>query len=605
MLKIPKPSFSSKIGYSRSEILICIIFISVSTLLSLRGLSYIESEIRQSSGQSLQAVSLTLQEAMHFWAATKIEEVKLLAADEAIISAAQSLQQVDDIDALKNDPWQNMLRQHISQSIRLNEYQGFFIISPDNLNLASMRDENIGLVNLIATQRGRLLRRVLSGESLLIPPIVSDVQLNNKVIGNNVLDATMFVATPIKDQNGSIKGALTLRIDPLGEFSKLMQHGRIGLTGESYAFGKQGRLLTQSRFERELRELGLLQVKQSSILNVTIASQVTQVSELEPSGWQQGLILEQARLNGQGMNVDGYLDYRGKRVLGMWVWDDSLGMGLVSEIDESEALSTYFLIEKLVLAGTFLTGLLLTLMTLYLTSQRMFALKQLKDNQDSLEIKIQERTENLLKVNETLNEQIVERVRVEEKLKSVNLELAEKHQLLEKMATKDGLTGLDNRRKFDEVLFAEWSRCKRLNFPISLLLIDVDNFKRFNDALGHQAGDDCLRQVAAVLNDDAYAKRPGDQVARYGGEEFVMVLSNAPLDHALMVAESVRKRILDKGIYHPENRGVEHKIVTVSIGVATLIPPLGKTPELLVELADKSLYKAKEEGRNRVHTGAI
>jgi diguanylate cyclase (GGDEF)-like protein/PAS domain S-box-containing protein len=175
---------------------------------------------------------------------------------------------------------------------------------------------------------------------------------------------------------------------------------------------------------------------------------------------------------------------------------------------------------------------------------------------------------------------------------------------LEALARTDALTGLANRRAFDEALDAEWRRAARDGSPLSLVLLDVDHFKPFNDANGHQAGDDCLRTIArAVLQ---AARRAGETAARYGGEEFALVLPATDSKAAAALAEQIRGAVEGLRIPHPLNP--DGKVVTVSIGLATALAADGaslKMPYGLLEAADRALYKAKSGGRNRVERGVL
>lgn len=166
---------------------------------------------------------------------------------------------------------------------------------------------------------------------------------------------------------------------------------------------------------------------------------------------------------------------------------------------------------------------------------------------------------------------------------------------LEEQAGSDPLTGIPNRRRFDARLAEEWRRAVRECVPLSLILIDVDFFKRYNDRYGHQAGDACLRQVAQAVASGA--ERAGDLVARYGGEEFVVVLFHATRDGGYTLAERLRQRIAALKIPHIDSL---HGHVTASLGGATVLPTPGARPEGLVEAADQSLYQAKAAGRNQV-----
>jgi two-component system chemotaxis family response regulator WspR len=166
---------------------------------------------------------------------------------------------------------------------------------------------------------------------------------------------------------------------------------------------------------------------------------------------------------------------------------------------------------------------------------------------------------------------------------------------LQKLAALDGLTGIANRRRFDEVMRHEWQRGQREKSPLSLLLCDIDCFKLYNDSFGHPAGDLCLKKAAAVLTE--HLKRPADLAARYGGEEFVIVLPDTPLDGALLIAQACRAHIEQLAIVHDQAPG---GTVTMSIGVACMVPAPGSSPEMLIDHADKALYAAKTSGRNRV-----
>lgn len=164
------------------------------------------------------------------------------------------------------------------------------------------------------------------------------------------------------------------------------------------------------------------------------------------------------------------------------------------------------------------------------------------------------------------------------------------------LATSDGLTGIANRRHFDERLAEEWARAKRDGTPLSLLLVDVDHFKRFNDQYGHQAGDACLRSLARILA--AQARRPADLAARYGGEEFVLLLPNTDANGCAEVGERVREALRELGMLHALNP--PSRLVTVSLGGATNIPAQSMASESLVAAADRALYAAKESGRDRL-----
>jgi len=173
--------------------------------------------------------------------------------------------------------------------------------------------------------------------------------------------------------------------------------------------------------------------------------------------------------------------------------------------------------------------------------------------------------------------------------------LEEVNNKLELLSNTDGLTGVGNRRNFDHILAQEWNRALRSGTPLALIMLDVDNFKHFNDRYGHLAGDDCLRALAQALV--KAGRRAGEFVARYGGEEFVVLLPGTSAQGALEAAQHMQQEVWSLALAHEEtNPG----IVTVSLGVACLVPSSQNIAEDLIRHADSALYSAKESGRNRI-----
>lgn len=167
---------------------------------------------------------------------------------------------------------------------------------------------------------------------------------------------------------------------------------------------------------------------------------------------------------------------------------------------------------------------------------------------------------------------------------------------LSNLAIHDGLTGIYNRRYFDETLAREWKRTMREKAPLSLIMLDIDYFKKYNDTYGHQAGDECLRQVATTIS--GALRRPADMAARYGGEEFVVVLPNLKLEDSAKFGETIRAKIEALKMEHKQSDA--NPFITVSLGIASVVPSSISSYEELVGAADKALYSAKNKGRNRV-----
>lgn len=204
-------------------------------------------------------------------------------------------------------------------------------------------------------------------------------------------------------------------------------------------------------------------------------------------------------------------------------------------------------------------------------TKQKHAEKELIQAKEGLEIQVEQRTQQLVELNKELQQ----------------------------LSSLDGLTGINNRRYFDQFLENEWQKAMHQGTPVSLIILDLDLFKDYNDHYGHQAGDDCLKKVASAFK--SLLRGPGDLAARYGGEEFVSVLPNTDLDSALTLAEKICKAIENLEIKHEKSSIGEY--VTVSIGVASVVPSKDTLSSDIISIADKALYNAKREGRNRVCVG--
>ncbi len=201
---------------------------------------------------------------------------------------------------------------------------------------------------------------------------------------------------------------------------------------------------------------------------------------------------------------------------------------------------------------------------------------------------LQKLQHSLQQQNLQLQQEIQQRHLAEAALQLANEEL-------QRLATLDGLTQVANRRRFDEYMNKVWQILVRERLPLSLLMCDVDFFKRYNDSKGHQAGDECLQQLAQAMK--FAVKRPADLVARYGGEEFAVILPNTNAEGALTVAQEIRAAVSALGLVHPQSPISNY--ITLSVGVSCTIPTLESCPETLISAADQALYQAKEAGRDR------
>lgn len=182
-----------------------------------------------------------------------------------------------------------------------------------------------------------------------------------------------------------------------------------------------------------------------------------------------------------------------------------------------------------------------------------------------------------------------------QELSDLQKELQRNNDELQRLSCLDSLTGIANRRRFDDFIDQELMRAARERTSICIALVDVDHFKAYNDGYGHQQGDRCLKQIACALTD--VVNRPADLVARYGGEEFVVVLPDTPLEGAAKMAEALRKKVESLKLVHEQS---PHGHVTVSVGLSCVRGVTDPSPRRLLEAADQGLYEAKRKGRNRV-----
>jgi diguanylate cyclase (GGDEF)-like protein len=217
-----------------------------------------------------------------------------------------------------------------------------------------------------------------------------------------------------------------------------------------------------------------------------------------------------------------------------------------------------------------------------------YALRMEYEGRDELALlarKFNDMAGNIGQAREQLESRVAERTR----------DLEQANEKLAALSMTDSLTGIANRRRFDAALEAQLHRSARAGQPVALLMVDVDYFKSYNDFYGHQEGDACLRKVARQLQ--AHARRAGDLAARYGGEEFVMLAADTDADRATALAEDMRAALEAAALPH-EKSPIGR--VTISVGVAVLVPDEHHTPELFIRMADKAMYRAKEQGRNRI-----
>jgi PAS domain S-box-containing protein len=314
-----------------------------------------ETRIRKKTGDALKVITNSTHHLLKGWIEDEKHYIKQWAANPKLIDNVEKILRVARTkEALLESPIQQILRDNYKHKGKRSEDRGFFIIAPDMISLASTRDTNIGTINLIAKKRPAMLKRAFDGETVFIPPITSDILLKDKQGVLKQALPTMFFATPILNKAKKVIAVVTIRVDPVKDFSYICQLGRIGKTGESYAFDERGFFLSESRFKGQLAQIGLLDNSKSNQLALKITNPGADLlkgehSTTHPSEQPLTKMVKSATSGMQGLDTTGYRDYRGKKVLGAWTWDNELKIGIGSEIDEDDALESYYINSRIII----------------------------------------------------------------------------------------------------------------------------------------------------------------------------------------------------------------------------------------------------------------
>lgn len=308
-----------------------------------------EKEVRKSTGIAVQSVLKSTHQTMKdLWFKKYFEYAEAWASNKTVINQTENIYSISrDKESLITSKYQKRLRQFFTDRLKQQDVLGVLIISRNYVNLFSTQDIYVGDTNIMAVSHKIRFAKVFNGEVQIIPPVHSQVPLPNK--HGNLVEGypTMFVLAPIRNHAGQIIAALSIRINPFKEFSRIAQTGRFGSSGETYCINSSGDMITESRFTKALSKIGLLKAGESSLLNIEIRNpggdmvkgfKPTLPRDKQPFTYA----VQQLRKKRSGSNIEGYRDYRGVPVIGAWLWDNDLNIGFITEIDESEAMQPYY-----------------------------------------------------------------------------------------------------------------------------------------------------------------------------------------------------------------------------------------------------------------------
>ncbi|WP_455207401.1 PAS domain S-box protein [Kaarinaea lacus] len=323
----------------------------------------LRTSTEQEVAQSLNAVLDTTYQALKSWVKEHQAEVSVWANTPNVRQLTEQLLNLPRPSAtLQGSSAQQYFREFLQPLWTSSDYQGFFLIAPDYVNLASSREEVVGEINALIKKQ-KFYQTIFAGAPAISLPEISDVPLidSDGVLRDNL--PIMFVGAPVRNDFGAVIALLVFQLNPVGEFTTILQQGRIGKTGETYAFDEQGRLISNSRFVNELRDIGLLKKGQLALLNIRILDPgvLLAVDQEESIALEQRPFTRMAAsaLAGEsGSDLQGYRDYRGVDVVGVWRWDNELGLGVATEQDIAETYQSIKNTRAVILTLTILAVIL-------------------------------------------------------------------------------------------------------------------------------------------------------------------------------------------------------------------------------------------------------
>lgn len=415
--------------FGKNSIIIGLIFLITIAIVFMSSLTVIKNQISKEIKNNLTSVLHTTHTSITNWSTANLKHAHQVTHNSAVITEVKELLKLtNDEKALKTSPSLSNLRKLFDHYIEDNNYLGFFIVSPENnINIASMRNNNIGIENLLSGKKN-YLENIFNGQSQLILPIKTDVPLVDKRGNLSKKEPTMFLGVPIKNEKDNVIAAFLVRVNPAINFTNITEIARRGETGESYLFNKNGLLLTESRFDSQLIQIGLIGPSERGILNVRIKDPGgNMLKGYKPKNTDTlpfTKLAHEALKGNSGINIEGYRDYRGVQVVGAWLWDSNFNFALATETNYSEAFNSYNEIKDILVFAFSASTLLFAILTITIINK----------NNDTLTI------------NKQLSREILERTQTE-----VMLTNSQKRIELLLNSTAEAIYGIDN---FGKCIFA-------------------------------------------------------------------------------------------------------------------------------------------------------
>lgn len=405
VLKSSEKDLATKFSSSRfkNTIFTGLIALSVSLIaISSFVMNYAEKRQFEALDYSLSTLLSTTHQRLKVWMKYEQNMLEQVGKNKELLNLVEQLLLLPEEKlALKNSPLQTQIRRFFKSRESEVGNLGFFIISPNKISLSSRRDNNIGIENVIHKTRPGLLNKVLQGESVFIPPVHSDVNLEgNTLHNNNDITPTMFFASPVVNDKDEVIAIITKRVNFDGVFSSILTAGFIGKSGETYAIDKSGTLLSNVRFENDLKNIGFIEEHERSALNIRVLDPGKSLLNLtervtQESQWPLTLMASHINSGKTGSNLEGYRDYRGVEVIGSWLWDDTLNMGVAAEVDMEESLELLIIFRYTIWSILFISLMLVFGGTLFTLKVGTRATKTLARSHLELESLVNERTKAL------------------------------------------------------------------------------------------------------------------------------------------------------------------------------------------------------------------